>query len=369
MTAKRAYSFKEGLAMMAAKDVGVDPYLAAEAGEDARSILAALRRAKTAKGTEKTKHIAAAQTELRKLNPKQHGKLITALQAKVLALQGRGGDTAVAHLEPGEMVVPRSVLTPQLAQLIAAEASKRGIDPKQLIVGSHKASINPATGTEEFGIFGDIANKVKGWFGRETDDNVAQTPDEYLNDPLVLKTEKERRAAIVNNEPGRIHIEQGDAKAWKPALEPLGQHMVQKYGDAVDRIAKEEGAEPDHVRTLMFTENARGHKFGGDYLMDAIGKSSSVHPMNINPTLWGGLGIDKESAHDPETNIRAASRLIKRTWDRLDEPNIAKLATAYQGLGQDSVSEYGAYAQKVYDERRWKPQQEDIAAKTGYRGR
>lgn len=153
MTAKRAYSFREGLAMLAAKDVGIDPYLAAEAGEDVRSVLAALRRAKTANAPEKDKHIAVAQTELRKLNPKQQGNLISALQAKVLALQGRGGDTEVAHLEPGEMVVPRSVLTPQLAQLIAIEAAKHGIDPKQLVVGGHRASINPATGVEEFGFW------------------------------------------------------------------------------------------------------------------------------------------------------------------------------------------------------------------------
>jgi hypothetical protein len=70
---------------------------------------------------EKSKHIAAAQTELRKLSPKQYGKLINALQAKVLALQGRGGDTAVAHLEPGEMVVHSRVLTPELMQLIALD--------------------------------------------------------------------------------------------------------------------------------------------------------------------------------------------------------------------------------------------------------
>jgi hypothetical protein len=167
---KRSYSFKEGLAMMAAKEVGIDPYLAADAGEDARSILAALRRAKSAKGAEKSKHIAAAQTELRKLNPKQHGKLINALQAKVLALQGRGRDTAVAHLEPGEMVVPRAVLTPQLAKLIAAEAAKRGIDPKQLIVGSRNASINPATGAEEFSVgFGDwIKEKVGSLFDSDS---------------------------------------------------------------------------------------------------------------------------------------------------------------------------------------------------------
>jgi hypothetical protein len=169
-----------------AHDIGIAPYLAADAGDDARSIIAALRRAEAAKGQEKAKHIAAAQTELRKLNPKQHGKLINALQAKVLALQGRGGDTAVAHLEPGEMVVPRAVLTPQLAQLIAAEATKRGIDPKQLIVGSRKASINPTTGAEEFGLFGDIANKVKGWFSHGDQLDVDEIPVTVTRRPESL---------------------------------------------------------------------------------------------------------------------------------------------------------------------------------------
>lgn len=99
---RRAYSFKEGLAMMAAKECGVDPYLAAEGGDDARAVLASIRKAKAAKGPEKAKHIKAAQTELRNLSPKRHGKLINALQAKLLALQGRGGDTEVAHLSVDE---------------------------------------------------------------------------------------------------------------------------------------------------------------------------------------------------------------------------------------------------------------------------
>jgi lysozyme len=177
--------------------------LAADAGEDARSILAALGRAKTAKGAEKAKHIAAAQTELRNLNPKQHGKLINALQAKVLALQGRGRDTAIAHLEPGEMVVPRAVLTPQLVQLIAAEAAKRAIDPKQLIVGSRKASINPATGAEEFGWFGDLiddgVNTVQGWFGKAHKLDVDEIPvtgtqrNEVLIEPITVSA---RHASI-----------------------------------------------------------------------------------------------------------------------------------------------------------------------------
>jgi hypothetical protein len=148
---KRAYSFKEGLAMMAAKEVGIDPYLAADAGEDVRSVLAALRRAKTAKGAEKAKHIAAAQTELRKLNPQQHGKLVNALQAKVLALQGRGGDTAVAHLAEGELVLPKELQTKDVVSAVQQAALSLGIDINRFIVGRSTNSVNPLTSTIEFG--------------------------------------------------------------------------------------------------------------------------------------------------------------------------------------------------------------------------
>jgi hypothetical protein len=42
---KHGYSYREGLTMMAANAVGIDPYLAAEAGEDATPSLRALRHA------------------------------------------------------------------------------------------------------------------------------------------------------------------------------------------------------------------------------------------------------------------------------------------------------------------------------------
>jgi hypothetical protein len=230
----RSYSFKEGLTMMAAKDVGIDPHLAAEAGEDARSILAALRRAKTAKGPEKSKHIAAAQTELRKLSPKQHAKLINALQAKVLALQGRGGDTAVAHLESGEMVVPRRVLTPELMQLIASEAAKRGINPKQLIVGSRKASINPATGAEEFGV--GFGGWVKGKIGSLLGDDGKLNVSEYV--PVQPETVR-----IPNLYDGGVKIQAANASDFvTPKLH--GQDNRSGYEPVTkDRMSKMMGLE------------------------------------------------------------------------------------------------------------------------------
>jgi hypothetical protein len=56
----------------------------------------------------------------------------------------------VAHLTPGEMVLPRSLQTPELMKHIASLAARQGLDPARLAVGHRANSINPRTGTREF---------------------------------------------------------------------------------------------------------------------------------------------------------------------------------------------------------------------------
>ena len=65
---------------------------------------------------------------------------------------GRNGDTRMAHVAPGEMVVPRQVMqnNPQMAQGIASAISSEGADPRRYMVGSQQNSINPNTGQPEF---------------------------------------------------------------------------------------------------------------------------------------------------------------------------------------------------------------------------
>ena len=65
---------------------------------------------------------------------------------------GRYGDTRMAHVAPGEMVVPRRVMqnNPQMAQGIASAISSEGVDPRRYMVGSQQNSINPNTGQPEF---------------------------------------------------------------------------------------------------------------------------------------------------------------------------------------------------------------------------
>lgn len=158
---RNSYTFKEGLTMMAAKAVGIDPYLAAEAGEGAKAAINAIRHAAQTKNPkDRAVLIQQAQTELRSINAAQHPKVVNAFQSRLLALQGRGGDSEIAHLTPGEVVIPRALQTAELMRQIVSLAARQGIDARQLIVGGQKVSINPHTGAEEHAFWNDISNGI-----------------------------------------------------------------------------------------------------------------------------------------------------------------------------------------------------------------
>lgn len=66
-------------------------------------------------------------------------------KTRKLAKQGRHGDTQIAHLTPGEVVVPRSAAT--MARGLLSDA---GIDPDRYTVSHDANSRNPRTGLLEF---------------------------------------------------------------------------------------------------------------------------------------------------------------------------------------------------------------------------
>jgi hypothetical protein len=69
-----------------------------------------------------------------------------------MARYGRNGDTMMAHVAPGEMVVPREVLqrNPQIARGLGRAFRDSGADPLRYTVSSGQNSINPITGEQEF---------------------------------------------------------------------------------------------------------------------------------------------------------------------------------------------------------------------------
>jgi len=72
---------------------------------------------------------------------------------------GRGEDSMLAHVAPGEMVVP-PVISPQTQRIIEQEMMSAGLDPNEYTVGEGM-SINPITGMAEFGFLKKLGKSLK----------------------------------------------------------------------------------------------------------------------------------------------------------------------------------------------------------------
>jgi LysM repeat protein len=76
-----------------------------------------------------------------------------------LAALGRNEDRFMAHVLPGEMVVP-PVISDKTRSIIRKEMAAVGLNPNEYVVGQGM-SINPITGQAEFGFLKKIAKSVK----------------------------------------------------------------------------------------------------------------------------------------------------------------------------------------------------------------
>lgn len=86
--------------------------------------------------------------------------------ARGMSKYGRYGDTMMAHVTPGEIVVPKNVQTPRVVNAIGQEMTSRGINPSRYVVGSGQNSINPTTSGEEHFSLGKALGKVAGIAGK-----------------------------------------------------------------------------------------------------------------------------------------------------------------------------------------------------------
>lgn len=83
-------------------------------------------------------------------------------QAAMLASEGRNGDTRLAHLRVGEVVLPPEAFEDeQFESMVGAKFKELDLDPEQYVVGGGIASLNPITGLEEFGWFKKTFKSLK----------------------------------------------------------------------------------------------------------------------------------------------------------------------------------------------------------------
>ena len=75
---------------------------------------------------------------------------------------GRGADTTLAHLQPGEVVLPPEMFDdPQFEMAVESRFNELDLDPERYVVGMGIASLNPSTGLEEFGFFKKVGKFFK----------------------------------------------------------------------------------------------------------------------------------------------------------------------------------------------------------------
>jgi hypothetical protein len=140
----------------------IPPHIAEPGGHPAVGAMMEIKRAVDAGGGDlRQVHLANAQQHIAALDPRRHHDLVQHLQGHVLALGGRGGDTRIAHVTPGEFIIPEHMLTRDVLADLYRAAQAQGIDPATLQVGSGRNSINPRTGQMEFSPFlGALLNRV-----------------------------------------------------------------------------------------------------------------------------------------------------------------------------------------------------------------
>jgi hypothetical protein len=189
------------------------------------------------------------------------------------------------------------------------------------------------------------AKKAEEW------DNTKPAPAPTLYD------EPERVANIQANKPARFEIEEnpnadGGSVSWE--LSFLGDWAVETHNATIREMAEKHGVDPDLVRATMWTENARGHKAGFDILADVFGVSDRAYPMNIDKNKWSELvGKTPDDMYDPRVNIEAGVVLLDRITARIKNPTVEKIGSLWLNAGRELTHDFGAYIQRVYDEKPW----------------
>ncbi|EOX4464715.1 hypothetical protein [Vibrio alginolyticus] len=143
-----------------------------------------------------------------------------------------------------------------------------------------------------------------------------------MNDIPALNKSAERKLSIINDTPAIFTIVDSDsAVGRKPLYEIDSFSEVGKWCGLIIHQSKKHGVDPRLVAAIMYMETTHG---------------------------W----YDKVY---PYYNIEFGITLLSRIQARIENPTIRIIATIYNFLGAEVVSDYGARVAKLYLEQPWSP--------------
>ena len=141
--------------------------------------------------------------------------------------------------------------------------------------------------------------------------------------------------------------------------------MVSRFPAEIAAAAKATGVDANLIRAIMYMETTHGYYdklldnsattwFDGKGLKPKFIENKSILPMNMNVDFWGNTFGSRADMHDPMKNIMAGATLLKRIKACMSSSaDIARIATIYNNLGAQKISDYGARVRFIYHKRSW----------------
>ncbi len=164
----------------------------------------------------------------------------------------------------------------------------------------------------------------------------------------VLKQSESRKESIIKNTPAIFNIEENPtANRSAPLYELEIVSEVSKWCGSITQLAIKHGISADLAKAVIFMETTHGwyDKF--------YPFKKTILPMNLDYRYWRELGVSKELLNCPFYNIEFGIILLSRIKARIKDPTVRKIATIYNFLGAEKVSDYGARVDRLMREKPW----------------
>jgi len=241
---------------------------------------------------------------------------------------GRYGDDRVAHVQTGELVVPKPLIDkfPELKASIFEHLREMGVeDPERYMVGDGENSINPETGLPEFGFFSSITRGLKSIVKSvgKVLKKVAPTLIKVAGTALLSTVMPAPFAAAISSGIGTL-VGGGSLKdaAISAALGGATGALAPSIGDTA-AFALQGGAEAAIA----------GGNFGDVLKGAGMGAAGAAAGKIFGPTLKNILpeGLGGETIKDPfKVGIDALSDDIGRTGSFLSDVTQGEFSKAFQ---------------------------------------
>lgn len=176
-------------------------------------------------------------------------------------------------------------------------------------------------------------------------------PSGSSGNPPVLDKHRDRQKAILEGKEAIFEVApNSDADPSEPWHARSSENEVPEYDEFIVKEAKSAGVDPDLLRAIVYLETTQGWY---DEYTGIFKEPKTLRPMNVHVEYWSDLGYSREDLEKPETNIKAGVKILKGIIDRTPGATIEQIATLYNNLAAEKVSDYGARVKQLLEDKEW----------------